>query len=88
MKGFQLLQCAIQIYSKYVWAVPLKDNKGIAITNAFPKIFNEPSCKLNKTRANKRSEFYNKSNKSWLKNINIEMYSICCYRKIYWNLKE
>ena len=26
------------IYSKYAWVIPLKDKKGITITNAFEKI--------------------------------------------------
>ena len=32
-KGFRLLLCVIDIFSKYAWVVPLKDKKGIAITN-------------------------------------------------------
>ena len=34
-KGFRFLLCVIDIYSKYGWVIPLKDKKGIAITNAF-----------------------------------------------------
>ena len=34
-KGFRFLLCVIGIYSKYAWVIPLKDKKGIAITNAF-----------------------------------------------------
>ena len=30
--------CVIDIFSKYAWVVPLKDKKGITITNAFQKI--------------------------------------------------
>ena len=37
-KGFRFLWCVIDIYSKYVWVIPLKDKKGITITNAFQKI--------------------------------------------------
>ena len=36
-KGFRLLLCVIDIYSKYAWVIPLKDKKGIMITNAFQK---------------------------------------------------
>ena len=28
-------------YSKYAWVIPLKDKKGITITNAFKKILND-----------------------------------------------
>ena len=37
-KGFRFLLCAIDIFSKYAWVVPLKDKKGISIVNAFQKI--------------------------------------------------
>ena len=31
--------CVIDIFSKYAWVIPLKDKKGIKITNAFQKFF-------------------------------------------------
>ena len=34
-KGFRFLLCAIDIFSKYAWVVPLKDKKGVSIVNAF-----------------------------------------------------
>ena len=37
-KGIQFLLYAIDIFSKYAWVVPLKDKKGITITNAFQNI--------------------------------------------------
>ena len=39
-KGFRLLLCVIDIFSKYAWVVPLKDKKGVSIVNAFQKILN------------------------------------------------
>ena len=36
-KGVPLLLCVMDIYNKYAWVVPLKDKKGIAITNTFQK---------------------------------------------------
>ena len=36
-KVFRFLLCAIDIYSKYAWFIPLKDKKRITITNAFQK---------------------------------------------------
>ena len=36
-KEFRFLLCVIDIYSKYAWVIPLKDKKGITITNAFQK---------------------------------------------------
>ena len=54
--------------------IPLKDKKGIKITNAFQKFFDESNCKPNKILVNKHSEFYNRSRKSWLEKNDIEMY--------------
>ena len=47
-KGFRVLFCVIDIYSKYAWVIPLKDKKEITITNAFQKILDESICKPNK----------------------------------------
>ena len=37
-KGIRFLLCIIDIFNKYPWVIPLKDKKGIAISNAFQKI--------------------------------------------------
>ena len=34
-KGIRFLLCAIDIFSKYAWVVPLKDKKSISIVMAF-----------------------------------------------------
>ena len=47
-KGFRFLLCAIDIYSKYAWVIPLKDKKGISIVNEFQKILKEYNRKPNK----------------------------------------
>ena len=47
-KGIRFLLCVIDISSKYAWVIPLKDKKGITITNAFQKILKESSRKSNK----------------------------------------
>ena len=72
--GFRFLLCAIDIYSKYAWVIPLKDNKGITITDAFQNILNESIGKPSKVWVDKDIEFYNRSMKSWLKMVDIEMY--------------
>ena len=73
-KGVRLL--AIDIFSKYAWAIPLKDKKGITFTNVFEKILVEFNRKPRKIWVDKGIEFYNRSVKSWLKKNAIEMYSI------------
>ena len=83
-EGFKFLLCVIDVFSKYAWVVPLKDKRGVTITNAFQKILKESKRrqsqfegrKPNKILVGKGSEFYNNSFKKWLKDNNIEMYSI------------
>ena len=75
-KGFRFLLCVIDIFSKYACVVPLKDKKGISIVNVFQKILKESDKKPNKIWFDKGSEFYNNSYKKWLKDNDIEMYSI------------
>ena len=33
-KGIRYLLCAIDLFTKYAWVIPLKDKKGITIVNA------------------------------------------------------
>ena len=40
-KGIKYLLCAIDLYSKYAFVIPLRDKKGISIVNAFNKIINK-----------------------------------------------
>ena len=49
-KGFRSLLCIIDIYSKYVWVIPLKSKKEITITNTFKKNLKESNKKPNKIR--------------------------------------
>ena len=69
------LLCIVGIFSIYAWVIPLKDKKGITITNDFQNILNESNHKPNKIWVEKGSEFYNRSIKSWLDKNDIEMYS-------------
>ena len=47
-KRIHFLLCVIGIFSKYPWVFPLKDKKGMTITNAFQKILDESDRKPNK----------------------------------------
>ena len=47
-KGIKYLLCAIDLYSKYAFVIPLKDKKGISIVNAFNKIIKQSERKPNK----------------------------------------
>ena len=71
--GNKYLLCAIDLFRKYVWLVPLKDKQGTSIVNALKKIISE-GRKPNKIWVDQGSEFYN-SLKDFLKINNTEMYS-------------
>ena len=72
-KGIKYLLCAIDLFSKYAWVVPLKDKRGISIVNAFQKIISKR--KPNKIWVDQGGKFYNKLFQKFLKINNIEMYS-------------
>ena len=40
-KGIKYLLCAIDLFSKYAWVIPIKDKKETSIVNAFQKIIPE-----------------------------------------------
>ena len=75
-RGFRFLLRVIDIFSKYAWVVPSKDKKDVSIVYAFQKTLDKSGRKQNKIWADKGSEFYNNCFKKWLKDNNIEMYSI------------
>ena len=73
-KGIKYLLCAIDLFSKYAWVIPVKDKKGTSIVNAFQKTITKER-KPNKMWVDQSSEFYNQSFKDFLKINDIEMYS-------------
>ena len=40
-KGIKYLLCAIDLFSKYAWVIPIKDKKSTSIVNVFKKIISE-----------------------------------------------
>ena len=74
-KGIKYLLCAIDLYSKYVFVIPLKDKKGISIVNAFNKIIKQSNRKPNKIWVDQGGEFYNNVFEKWLSDNDINMYS-------------
>ena len=61
----------------FLWKI----KKGASFVDAFQKILKESDRKPNKIWVDKGSEFYNNSFKKWLKDNDIEMYSIHNKRK-------
>ena len=73
-KGIKYLLCAVDLFSKYAFVVPLKDKKEISIVNAFNKIIKQSNRKPNKIWVDQGSEFYNRVFKKWLSDNDIVMY--------------
>ena len=63
------------MYSQYAFVVPLKDKKGISVTNGFNKIIKQSGKKPNKIWVDQGSEFYNHAFKRWLSRNNMVMYT-------------
>ena len=84
IKEIKYLLCAIELFCKYAWVVPLREKRGISIVNAFQKIISKGGeveskgrQKPNKTWLDQDGEFYNKFIERFLKisSISIKMYS-------------
>ena len=53
--GNRFFLCVINIFSKCVWFIPLKDKKGTTITNSFQKVLKDSNKKKkNKTKKKKK----------------------------------
>ena len=57
-KGVKYLLCAIDLFSKYAWVIPMKYKKGTSIVNTFKKIISKGK-KPNEIWVDQGSEFYN-----------------------------
>ena len=75
-KGIKYLLCAIDLFSKYAFVIPIKDKKGISIVNAFDKIIKQSNRKPNKIWVDQGGEFYNNVFEKWLSDDDIIMYSM------------
>ena len=52
-KRTKYLLCAIDLFSKYDWVIPIKDKKGTSIANAFKKILSDSTELHTKRKPNK-----------------------------------
>ena len=71
----------IDLFTKYAWAIPLKNRSGLSITNGFKIVLSEhpqvgsESRKPEKLWVDRGSDFYNTTNKSSLKEYETKLYS-------------
>ena len=79
--NYKFILTVIDIFTKYAWAIPLKNKSGLSITNGFklvlgknPQGGSQPR-KPEKLWVDRGSEFYNKTLKSLLKEYGTKIYS-------------
>ena len=74
-KGFRYILIIIDNYSKYLWAIPLKNKYSQTITNEFSNILTKSKRKLLKIESDRGTDFYNSIFQNFLKSKNIHHYS-------------
>ena len=74
-KGFRYIFIVIDDFSKYLWAIPLKNKYSQTITNEFSNILTESKRKPLKLESDRGTEFYDSIFQNFIKNKNIKHYS-------------
>ena len=74
-KGFRYIFIIIDNFSKYLWAMPLKNKYSQTITNEFSNILTKSKRKPLKIESDRGTEFYNSIFQKLLKNKSIHHYS-------------
>ena len=74
-KGFRYIFIIIDNYSKYLWAIPLKNKYSQTITNEFSNIITTSKRKPLKLESDRGAEFCNSIFQNFLKSKNIHHYS-------------
>ena len=86
--NYKFILTVIDIFTKYAWAIPLKNKSGLSITNGFKIVLSEhpqggsespqdgsEHRKPEKLWVDRGSEFYKKTFKSLLKEFETKLYS-------------
>ena len=74
-KGYRYIFIIIDNFSKYLWAIPLKNKYSQTITNEFLNIITTSKRKPLKLESDRGTEFYNSIFQNFLKSKNIQHYS-------------
>ena len=74
-KGYRYIFIIIDNFSKYLWAIPLKNKYSQTITNEFSNILTTSKRKPLKLESDRGTEFYNSIFQNFLKSKNIHHYS-------------
>ena len=74
-KGYRYIFIVIDNFSKYLWAIPLKNKYSQTITNEFSNILTTSKRKPLKVESDRGTEFYDGIFQNFLKSKNIQHYS-------------
>ena len=74
-KGYRYIFIVIDNFSKYLWAIPLKNKYSQTITNEFLNILTTSKRKPDKIESDRGTEFYSSIFQNFLKNKNIQHFS-------------
>ena len=74
-KGFRYIIVLIDIYSKYLWAIPFKNKKSQTITTEFMNILSTSKRRPLNLESDHGAEWYNSIFQNFLKTKNIHHYS-------------
>ena len=74
-KGFRYIFIVIDNFSKYLWAIPLKNKYSQTITNEFSNILTTSKRSPLKLESDRGAEFYNSIFQNFLETKNIQHYS-------------
>ena len=74
-KGFRYIFIIVDNFSKYLWAIPLKNKYSQTMTNEFSNILTTSKRKPLKIESDRGTEFYNSIFQNFLKLKNIHHYS-------------
>lgn len=72
--GYRYLLTVIDCFSRYAWAIPIKDKKGDTVLNAFKELISKSKREPNKLWVDQGKEFVNKKAAEWFKENNILIY--------------
>ena len=74
-KGYRYIFIIIDNFSKYLWAIPLKNKYSQTITNEFSNILTKSKRKPLKLESDRGTEFYNSIFQNFMKNKKIHHFS-------------
>lgn len=80
-KGYKYILVVINAFSKYIWAVPIKNKSATTVTTAFKSILSKLQEKPKNLQTDQGTEFYNSSFNNLMKLYNINHYSTYSTKK-------